>query len=293
MKSGTLKHPKTLALAEELRRRFPALSGNLADHVAVSVLARLWDWAALYAPTGHLGRWSHEAVARGVEFSEDATSLMDGLVASGWLDACEESGLAIHGWHEHCEGWVHSKLARKGECFHGGQMPNFRYLKSEERATIKARFCESTTESVDSPQSRMRKPLALSHIPLANKEDSSELPPSGNSKPPPLQDDSEILMAFEVVGNPKTWELRQSLKAKFEEAYPGLDVLAECRKAVAWLTANPTKRKTARGMAAFLNRWIAKAIDSPRGSGIPKAIEAPTFKIPENMLGFRGGAAHD
>ena len=293
MKSGTLKHPKTLALAEELRRRFPALSGNLADHVAVSVLARLWDWAALYAPTGHLGRWSHEAVARGVEFSDDATSLMDALVASGWLDACEESGLAIHDWQEHCEGWVHSKLARKGECFHGGQMPNFRYLKSEERATIKALFCQSTTESVDSPQSRMRKPLAFSHIPLANKEDSSELPPSGNSKPPHLDDGSDIVLAFPVNGKPGEWELRQALMDEFSGCYSGIDVLGECRKARAWIVSNPTKRKTARGMAAFLNRWISKAIDSPRGNGIAKAIEGPAFKIPENMLDLRGGEAHD
>lgn len=108
------------------------------------------------------------------------------------------------------------------------------------------------------------------------KEDSSELPHSRNSKPSPREDDSLVLMTFEVVGTPKMWGLPQSLMDKFQEAYPDLNVLAECRKADAWLVANPTKRKTARGMSAFLNRWLARAVDSGRGGGNGKAGGAVT-----------------
>ncbi len=44
--------------------------------------------------------------------------------------------------------------------------------------------------------------------------------------------------------------------------YPGVDVLAECRKAYAWIDA-AQNRKTARGMSAFLVRWLNKAADRP------------------------------
>jgi len=275
MKSGTIKHPKTLALAEELRRRFPALTGNVADHVAVSILARLWDWTAQYAPTGNLARWSLEAIARGLEFAEDPEAVLDALMVSGWLDRTESGDLVVHDWKDHCEGWIHAKLARKGERFHDGTAPSFRYLKSGERAGVEALFTQgcgrSTSETVDGPRARLRKPLAFSHLPLAKEEDSLKAPLARGSKPPSRQDDSKILMTFETVGTPKQWHFRQSLMDPFQEAYPNVDVLAELAKAKAWLVANPTKRKTARGMPAFLNRWLSRSVDSGRGSGNGKA----------------------
>lgn len=47
--------------------------------------------------------------------------------------------------------------------------------------------------------------------------------------------------------------------AEWRAAYPRIDVLAEVRKARAWCIANPSKRKTARGVARFLNTWLSSA----------------------------------
>ena len=47
-------------------------------------------------------------------------------------------------------------------------------------------------------------------------------------------------------------------------------VLSECRKADAWLKANPEKRKTHRGMRGFLVRWLTRENDR---NGLPPSPE--------------------
>lgn len=43
------------------------------------------------------------------------------------------------------------------------------------------------------------------------------------------------------------------------QLYPGLDVVAEMRKLVAWCENNPAKRKTNRGVNRFINGWMNRA----------------------------------
>jgi hypothetical protein len=60
-----------------------------------------------------------------------------------------------------------------------------------------------------------------------------------------------------------------SLHRRFVAAFPGVDVPAEYLKADSWLAANPTKRKTPRGMPKFLNGWMERAQNrggAPNGS---------------------------
>lgn len=47
--------------------------------------------------------------------------------------------------------------------------------------------------------------------------------------------------------------------AEYRTAYPRIDVVSELRKVRAWCVANPSKRKTARGVARFLNSWLDRA----------------------------------
>jgi len=71
----------------------------------------------------------------------------------------------------------------------------------------------------------------------------------------------------------ENWDLTQDLVDEFIKAYPGIDVLAECRRAHTWIICNPTKRKTSRGMPRFLNTWLEKVnnngkfqIDKPKNN---------------------------
>jgi hypothetical protein len=52
---------------------------------------------------------------------------------------------------------------------------------------------------------------------------------------------------------------------KLTEAFAGMSVVSEAKKALAWIEANPSRRKTARGMPAFLHRWLSTAAN--RGGG--------------------------
>ncbi len=101
------------------------------------------------------------------------------------------------------------------------------------------------------------------------KEDSLEPPEAGNSKPP-------AVMVFPCVGiGPHEWPLTQSKVAEYLQTFPAVDILSECRKALQWCRDNPRKQKTARGLPAFLGRWLAKEQDKCRlaigpNSGQPK-----------------------
>jgi hypothetical protein len=63
-----------------------------------------------------------------------------------------------------------------------------------------------------------------------------------------------------------SWTLPVAQLAEYREAYLGLDVDTELRKARQWCRSNPTRRKTARGMLTFLTNWLNRATDCNRGS---------------------------
>ncbi len=91
------------------------------------------------------------------------------------------------------------------------------------------------------------------------KNISSEVP-SETSEPTDAFEKS--ILDFPCNGKPTTWPLTQSWIDQHQPLFPGLDVLKACREAFAWAINNPTKRKTFRGMGAFLSRWITRANDS-------------------------------
>jgi hypothetical protein len=82
------------------------------------------------------------------------------------------------------------------------------------------------------------------------------------------------LLVFPCRGEPSNWGLTAEQVEKWKQLYPGLDVLAECRKALAWVEANGSK--TAGGMTRFLVKWLNRATNSS-GSSKPRP-EPKTFR---------------
>jgi hypothetical protein len=76
----------------------------------------------------------------------------------------------------------------------------------------------------------------------------------GSSKP--------TVYRFLCNGPIAVFNLTQEQLDAWEPLYPGVDIIAECGKALAWLEANG--RKTARGMPKFLVGWLNRANDKPR-----------------------------
>lgn len=114
----------------------------------------------------------------------------------------------------------------------------------------------------------------------------------------PSADASTPVLAFPTIGKgPKAWQLTADYVADLAADYPGLDVLAEARAARAWCVANGAKRKTAKGMPAFLVNWLNRAVQSGRTTGASAAtLDGAELERRRNMAKYadlpsRGGVA--
>ena len=119
----------------------------------------------------------------------------------------------------------------------------------------------------------------------------SELVPISEPTTPDLYQPELI---FPCVGNPKTWSLTQKLFNQIQEAYPDAPILDWIKKAKLWAETTSAKRKTAKGMPAFLSRWMANQTDRPAQSktfqtnGKPKpslqeALSPRGFQLPQRI----------
>lgn len=82
-----------------------------------------------------------------------------------------------------------------------------------------------------------------------------------NEKQAPFLELNGDVVGFHTNESDSYWILPQDLHAKWAKAYPNVKLSEEYAKAGVWLEANAPKRKTARGMSQFLNRWLAKQQD--------------------------------
>lgn len=68
--------------------------------------------------------------------------------------------------------------------------------------------------------------------------------------------------------------VRREEAEAWSRAYPAVNVPAELLRMGAWLEANRRKRKTARGINAFIVAWLTRTQDSPRrGTGTDGAVD--------------------
>ena len=47
----------------------------------------------------------------------------------------------------------------------------------------------------------------------------------------------------------------------WKDTYPAVNVEQELKRMIAWLDSNPTKRKTRKGVAKFINSWLSREQD--------------------------------
>jgi len=76
---------------------------------------------------------------------------------------------------------------------------------------------------------------------------------------------SPTLLTFPTVGTGgSAWALTEAQVATWQALYPGTPILAAAQKALAWIEANPGRRKTASGMPRFLVNWLNREVDRGR-----------------------------
>lgn len=172
---------------------------------------------------------------------------------SRWLAACEKAGLIVV---------YESRNKKLLEIVNFGQ--RLRSSTSKFDPPTSAAVCPQVADNCQQPAAECGRPPPEGEAETETKskteaqaEDCTESSEADAAVPPPV-------LMFPVrasEGLPKEWPLYQDRIADWQECYPGIDAAFEARKARQWCIANVSQQKTARGMAAFLNRWMARAQD--------------------------------
>lgn len=72
----------------------------------------------------------------------------------------------------------------------------------------------------------------------------------------------------------------------WKKAYQAVNVLQELQKMVAWLHSNPTRKKTRSGVKKFVNSWLSRAQDNPKGAAmltLQPSRDGPTVDATETI----------
>nr|DAF61784.1 MAG TPA: Replication initiation and membrane attachment [Siphoviridae sp. ctbgC51] len=92
-------------------------------------------------------------------------------------------------------------------------------------------------------------------------EEEIEEVPNGTSCAEPEKSDSTPPVISLILNDKSFFDVTDEDVAKWNELYPAVDVMQELRKMAGWCESNTTKRKTRRGVRAFITSWLARAQD--------------------------------
>lgn len=206
----------------------------------LGALVHVWSVADLHADGEKLSGMTPESLDKLTE----TPGLAQQMVACGWLKVLDD-GLQLVNYQAH-----------------NGANAKRRALDSERKKTVRIASAScphdvrKTAQNVR-PKSKSKnksKTTSTFHSDVVSAE--SDVP---TDSPPPVA-------VFPCQGIPSDWSLDAGQVADWKATYPGLDIEAEVRKALAWIRASGTRRKTASGMPRFLVNWLNRAADSPRQS---------------------------
>jgi hypothetical protein len=207
------------------------------------------------------------------DWTGEAETLCDALLncggkgQAGFIEVGTDGRYQIHDLYDHAPEYVKKRMDRESARRNAGK--TIRDVRADAaRKRWNANGSQLHTNSMQTAITCIQKDAngtppapAPAPAPIKKKECSEPFAPLLASPPPSFPN-------FPTVGSetdPKTWALPDELVAALTEAYPGVDVPAECRKVHVWAITNPKKRKTASGMPRCLNLWMAKEQNQPSG----------------------------
>lgn len=135
LKSG-LNHPKMARLAELLGEEICTARG---------IMESIWHMTAELAPRGNIGKFSNEEILAALHWKNKrnpitADQLIESLLSVRFLDPHPDHRLVCHDWHQHCDDYVHMRLANDTLVFCNGTIPRLRRFAKEKRPEILARY---------------------------------------------------------------------------------------------------------------------------------------------------------
>lgn len=79
-----------------------------------------------------------------------------------------------------------------------------------------------------------------------------------------------------ILNDKSRYPIRQAQVDEWSGLYPAVDIMQELRKMAGWLDANPSKRKTKRGILRFVNGWLAREQDKGRTNASKSPQKRPS-----------------
>ena len=234
---------------------------GIDQDTVVGKLHRLWCWAGRIIKNDS-GIVLHVRPAW-IDNHVRVKGFAQAMVAVGWLVLLKD-GLRFVKW----ERW-------------NGKSEKIRLGNAERQRAYRARnknvtaACDNFVTS-NAPQERTEEDIRGKNSPKTPSCSEPVKPPDSEPiLPLVLETETEdpVLLRFPIHGKSRLrdtdgkpeWHLHQSKINEYKASYPYLDVFTECMKALQWCRDNPAKRKTYRGMPAFLTRWLMRAQDRGRG----------------------------
>lgn len=271
-------HPKIIKLARDL---------GIPQVYALGHLTSLWSWAARMAPDGCLASFDHEDIEIGAQWSGEPGVFVASCVARRLLDE-RDGALWIHDAREYGGS---AKAAARAKASRERKAAEEAVARAEQQALCarvrtRANSCATVPNCAGTDQTDQTDQTDRSdrHI-----EACAELVP--RSAPAALVEVEEAVVWIPLAGGKASGITRQQIE-EWTPAYPGIDVETELRKAKAWCEANPQRRKTARGVKAFLVSWLSRAQDSGRGARASPVSTRETFAAQSRREAIEHFAAH-
>jgi hypothetical protein len=263
MKRAAIDHPKLVDLCDRLQ---------VPLYQAVGILETVWHFTAKFTPAGDVGRYSDEALARFMQWPGDAQQLVSCLVDVHWLDVSDAHRLIVHDWPEHAEDSVHMSLARAGKLFADGNRPKTNRLSKLERAhaeELLVRTASARRAHGKRTESARRAHQKRTAIPS----------PAIPSPPPPeeIHDDEETRAEKSQSGELVEYLRSHSFFSEIldpalfahsmHEGYPDVDLLAQSKKAAAWLLTGKTDKSAGKFLQGWFGRTDAEIVARANGNG--------------------------
>jgi hypothetical protein len=248
MKAGTQNHLKVKRLMRLL---------NAPMYRAVGILETLWLLCQDCCDEGNIGKYTDDEIADylGWDGPQTASELVRALSDSGWTDPDDEERLVVHDWLEHAPEYIRERVRKR--IARGG--------KARKQKTYAQSKPDKVGQTPDQPPFVPSIPNQSQPNPTQPGQTNTSCVETEIPSSTPDHEDEPSVLAFPCDGTPSAWGLVESQLAQWRDLYPSLDVDTECRSALAWVLADSTRRKTARGMPRFLVGWLSRSQN--RGNG--------------------------
>lgn len=281
MRVDLYRDPKVIVMADALmakdgelaryvnqnKQRDMTVTRNVMRNVTVGALVSIWGVARKQGKRIDDALVLADCCVSVLDDIAELPGIGEAMEAAGWVAQTEDGLLFPRFFEEHNTDYEEQKAKNRE------RQARYRAKKQAENSNV-------TVTLRNAPEREKRREEVIQEPPT---EVCGEMPKTASSPPavPPV-------MVFPIDGKargPKTWGLTAIKLAEYKTAFPHLDVDAEFRAALQWCRDNPTRRKTATGMAGFLTRWLSKS-QNARGSNGNRQPAATPGEAPAPFVAY-------